>query len=394
LKKSPAVRENTPLVGTTDRSSRAKTPGLPSLGETEGGYSLIVPGVATVAFDRDGRARSLYENGFYYARGMDGRCVEKKWINDRRHARELSPDENTRLRTRLSNIIESVQPFVKNKGLDLLQDFVSNRWETDGERFKSLWPSIGILPPDQYLALVLSVTDGCSWNQCSFCRFYKDRPFRVRSLAEVLQHTDEAIAFWGEGLQSRCSVFLGEANAFQTKPPWLISLVETLKKKLPRLATPQSDGVGGVYAFAEAVSLIHWSVPELKALGQAGFRRAYVGVETGDDALRRTLRKPGTATLVLKGLTKLKEAGINLGLMILLGPGGRSQNSAHVRATVELLKKSPLGPGDFLYFSPLRDTNSKDFSEEDRVRQREQMESALPSRGERRALYDINDFLY
>ena len=45
--------------------------------------------------------------------------------------------------------------------------------------------TIPILPPDQYLALVVQATEGCSWNKCTFCAFYKDRPFHIKHEAEL-----------------------------------------------------------------------------------------------------------------------------------------------------------------------------------------------------------------
>ena len=46
------------------------------------------------------------------------------------------------------------------------------------------------MPPDQYLAMVLQATEGCHYNQCSFCHFYRDRPFHVKSDAELRAHIE------------------------------------------------------------------------------------------------------------------------------------------------------------------------------------------------------------
>jgi len=36
---------------------------------------------------------------------------------------------------------------------------------------------VGILPPDQYMAVVLQAAEGCAFNTCTFCDFYRDRSF-------------------------------------------------------------------------------------------------------------------------------------------------------------------------------------------------------------------------
>lgn len=402
------------------------TPSLESLtwGETEGSLSLILAPQATLGFDRVGRLTGLYENGFYVARGLDGRCLEKKWmwtgdLQARRHIRELTEPERGALRHRVRQLLtqgiqavprlaekgglhrlrggreEPLDPVSLQRSLDELKSTMDNRWARDPRRFSRVWRPIGILPPDQYLSLVIQVTEGCAWNQCGFCDFYAAHPFRVRTQAEIDRHTEEAAAFFGPALEGRCSIFLGAANALQAPPPLLLEVAEKLARRFPRLATPQADGVGGLYAFAETVRLGAWTPSDLKALAATGFRRAYVGVETGCDDLRRAMRKPGTASQALHGLEKLKSAGIPLGVIVLLGAGGREAAARHVKSTVTFLARAPLGPGDLVYFSPLwGDSSASPLTTAELESQRNELEHRVPSRGERRALYDIREFLY
>lgn len=393
-------------------------------GETAGSTSLILSPRATLGFDKAGRPTGLYENGFYTARGLDGRCLEKKWIWDpgrpdaRRHIRALDAGERENLRARLKTLLEKAQASLRSgtpvrrydrgreipadpaqmaQKIDALTAFLNGEWEADPRRFAEVWNPIGILPPDQYLSLVIQVVEGCAWNQCTFCDFYAARPFRVRAREEIDRHTDAAVRYFGDGLEGRCAIFLGDANALQAPPTLLIPLAESLARRFPRLAQPQTDGVGGLYAFAETARTSAWATEELRALAAAGFRRAYLGIETGDDALRRLLRKPGSATDALRAMEKIKSAGIALGLIVLLGAGGRDHAQAHARATADLLIRAPLGPGDFVYFSPLVEAAGPAFptmSEEEKAEQRRWIEGRVPPRGERRALYDIREFLY
>lgn len=393
-------------------------------GETAGSTSLILSPRATMGFDRAGRPTGLYENGLYTARGLDGRCLEKKWIwepgrpDARRHIRALSLQEQQGLRTRIDRLLDDarnaaatgtpLRRYVRgqeqparteelSQKIDSLKCFLKAGWEEEPRRFAEIWNPIGILPPDQYLSLVIQVAEGCAWNQCTFCDFYAARPFRIRSREEIDRHTDAAVNFFGAGLEGRCAIFLGDANALQAPPALLIPLAESLAARFPRLARPQTDGVGGLYAFAEAARTAAWSPSELGALAAAGFRRAYLGIETGDDALRRRLRKPGPAKDALRAMEKLKSAGIHLGVIVLLGAGGRDFAAAHARETADLLARAPLGPGDFVYFSPLVENDAPAFpplTENEKTDQRRWIEDRVPSRGERRALYDIREFLY
>ena len=49
-----------------------------------------------------------------------------------------------------------------------------------------------IRPPNEARSLLLRFTRNCPWNQCLFCPVYKERPFSLRTVAEI--KTDIAAA--------------------------------------------------------------------------------------------------------------------------------------------------------------------------------------------------------
>lgn len=404
-------------------------------GETMASFSLVISPHATLTFDRSGRPTGFYENGLYTARGLDGHCVEKKWVwpaggEARRHIRILSKTEEERVRDRLLELLDlcrgrlpelenqqAVRRFVRgldthvqreelHAHLDFLVQGIVRAWTTDANRFAQVWNPIGILPPDQYLSLVVQVSEGCAWNKCTFCDFYAGRPSRVRTKEEIRRHVDEIESFLGAALAGRCSLFLGDANAFQAPPDLLIPVAQELAERFPHLAQVQDDGVGGLYSFADPARLAVWSAADLQALARTGYRRAYLGVESGSDDIRRQLNKLGSADLAAAGALKLKGAGIAVGLIVLLGAGGRNGADEHLKETAALLRNANLGPGDLVYFSPLfspagtdgtrsaGELNGHALTEEEMTAQRRAIEALVPPRGERRALYDIREFVY
>ena len=48
-------------------------------------------------------------------------------------------------------------------------------------------------PPSEAESLILPVTDGCSWNKCTFCEMYTapQKAFRAREEAEVVESAAE-----------------------------------------------------------------------------------------------------------------------------------------------------------------------------------------------------------
>lgn len=69
-------------------------------------------------------------------------------------------------------------------------------------------------PPSEAESLILPVTDGCSWNQCTFCEMYTapQKKFRARSEAEVLDNIRALGARYGSRLRR---IFLARLRARQ-----------------------------------------------------------------------------------------------------------------------------------------------------------------------------------
>lgn len=54
-------------------------------------------------------------------------------------------------------------------------------------------------PPSEAQSLILPVTDGCSWNRCTFCEMYTapQKAFRARGEDEVLDSIRRTGALYG-----------------------------------------------------------------------------------------------------------------------------------------------------------------------------------------------------
>lgn len=399
--------------------------------------SLVAAPSATLSFDLCGRPVGLNWDDYYFARGLDGRYVEKKWLSNgsrARHIRVLPQEEALVIRQRLCGILETcLQQIPALQGAGNLQMLVrgqkvqgsgtrathllksllaynSKSLGDDESAFHNIYHPIGILPPDQYLSLVIQVAEGCSWNRCAFCHFYRDRAARVRSEEEIRSHIGQVKQYFGASLPRRCSIFLGDANAMDAPADLLVRTCEELARVFPEQARPQEDGIGGIYCFGEVRRILQWTPEELKELNRAGMRRIYIGVETGDDSLRKWAHKPGTADDVRQAVQRLKAAGLSVGLVTLLGLGGRENGDVHTEATSALLTGLPLDPRDMIYFSPLQAERESDYvrkmaqegwtacTDEEQRRQMsaiiEKSRVSFEGRMPIAALYDIREFVY
>ena len=66
-------------------------------------------------------------------------------------------------------------------------------------------------PPSEARSLIIPVTNGCSWNKCSFCEMYTDeqKRFYVRKEHEILDEISRS----GQSLNGVTRVFLGDGDA-------------------------------------------------------------------------------------------------------------------------------------------------------------------------------------
>lgn len=235
----------------------------------------------------------------------------------------------------------------------------------DAARFARVYGRVGILPPDQYLAAVVHLTEGCSWNACGFCELYRGVDFRVRTPAELAGHLAEIKAWFGPALALRRTVFLGAANALCVTTARLLPLLEQVAAAFPVApsglqgsarrawleATPA--GVTGFYSFVDAWTGQRRTSAEWRECARLGLRRVYVGLETGDAALLAALRKAGTPDDAAELVGELHAAGIAAGVIVLLGAGGEAAFDGHVQATAAILERMRLRGGDLLYLSDL-----------------------------------------
>jgi radical SAM superfamily enzyme YgiQ (UPF0313 family) len=127
-------------------------------------------------------------------------------------------------------------------------------------------------PPSEADSLILPVTDGCSWNHCTFCEMYTSKSFRAREEAETL----DMIRGCGEAYGGQVRrVFLADGDALVLPTRRLLGLLKAIRAHLP--------GVHRISSYCLARNLKKKSVSELKELAEAGLTLAYLGAESGDD---------------------------------------------------------------------------------------------------------------
>ena len=182
-------------------------------------------------------------------------------------------------------------------------------------------------PPSEAESLILPVTDGCSWNECTFCEMYTapQKKFRARDEAEVL----EGIRLTGERYGDQVHrVFLADGDATVLPTRRLLDILAAIRTHLP--------AVRRISSYCLPRNLRKKSQAEVDELAAAGLSMVYVGAESGDDRVRAAVDKGETFETTRAALDKLGAAGITRSVMILNGLGGKVYSRQHAENSARL----------------------------------------------------------
>lgn len=362
-------------------------------------------------FEPSGRLHAAFDRGHHFRRGLDGRVLEtwrvrqngREVLCQRRYEGQDGAAMVDRVHHRVGDVFRSHECEVAQR----IAAWDRAAYEADAARYGAVYRAVSILPPDQYLSVVVQATQGCSWNRCTFCDFYRDRTFRILPREELDRHIAQVRDFIGDGLAMRRSIFLGDANALSVSYPALEQMFAAVRKGFP-------EGDSGpswreVYAFVDAWGGRNRTEAEIANLKAMGLRRVYLGLETGNDPLLERVNKRGNGDLSVEVVNRFKAAGVQVGVIVLLGLGGRAYENDHVWDTTRVLNEMGLGRGDRVYFSELVASshlpyaqdmwaaNIRALTADEMAAQRHRIESGLKFCGSNRPKlvpYNIRRFVY
>ncbi len=390
-------------------------------------------------YDPAGRPFAAQFDERRFRRALDGKIIETKWAQGRprhrvRYVRVLEGEEKQavlqRWRERILPVYEAVQhsnvrvlpfshPAAIQPDLQTIEQLIEKmlKWdaaalEEDVAAYHRVYRPVTILPPDQYLSLYIQMTIGCSYNRCVFCDFYRDRPYFIPSIEAFEQHLDAVEHYFGEALSLRRTLFLGDANALHIKREDLLQRFSILHQRfqIGQKAQDTRPYFSGIYSFIDSFTGVHLPVSLLQELRAGGLRRVYIGFETAHEPLRRFLQKPGSTQEVMEVIRNLKAAGIQVGVIFLIGVGGKAFAAAHLHDSVNALKALHLDDKDIIYLSDLvvqPDTEYRQVATnagwdildaqellQERLRWMQAIK-AVPSLAKAKiASYDIREFIY
>ncbi len=185
-------------------------------------------------------------------------------------------------------------------------------------------------PPSEARSLILQVTNGCSWNKCTFCDMYtqEQKKFRARKEEELEQDIIKAAS---SGVPFE-KVFLADGDAMVLPMRKLESILRMIQKHLP--------SVERVSSYCLPRNIYKKTVEDLALLKSLGLDILYVGCESGDSKVLEFVSKGETYETQRDALIKIKQAGLRSSVMILNGLGGPKYSEQHAINSAKLVNET------------------------------------------------------
>ena len=185
-------------------------------------------------------------------------------------------------------------------------------------------------PPSEARSLILQVTNGCSWNSCTFCEMYT-QPQKRFHLKPQEKIEGELAAIAETGVPVR-RIFLADGDAMTLSFRRLRLIMQAINRYLP--------DVQRVSSYCLPRNLKNKSVGDLSELKALGLNLFYVGCESGDDLVLEHVNKGENFETSLSALRKIKAAGSKSSVMILNGMGGQRYSHQHAINSARLMNEA------------------------------------------------------
>ncbi len=166
-------------------------------------------------------------------------------------------------------------------------------------------------PPSEARSYLLQVTIGCAHNECTFCNMFKDKDFRVREEAEVLEDLEMARRVYG----SVRRIFLCDGDALCLSTQRLLTILDRIRELFP-----DCERVG---AYGSPKDVLRKTPEELKELAAHGLAIIYIGAESGNEEVLRRMHKGATRDEIITAVNKIEDNDMEASVTFISGLGGK-----------------------------------------------------------------------
>lgn len=182
-------------------------------------------------------------------------------------------------------------------------------------------------PPSEADSLLIQATIGCPHNRCTFCMVYKDGIcFKIRPVEDIKADLVAARDAYGSGVKT---LFLPAGNTIAMPTNALCAVCRFAREVFPVL--------GRITVYGSSQFIHQKGQGDLKKLREAGLSRIHVGLESGDDAILKKIKKGTRSAQQITAGKWVMAAGIQLSVYVILGIGGKARSASHAAHTARVL---------------------------------------------------------
>lgn len=182
--------------------------------------------------------------------------------------------------------------------------------------------------PAEANSIILQVTYGCSYNNCSFCSMYKEKKFKIRTLEKIYRDIDKLCRNFPDATR----VFLADGDALTLETNMLLDILKYLNRSFQKLRR--------VSVYASAQNLLSKSTDELKMLQENNLKLIYFGIESGDDTVLKKINKGVSKQDMIDALNLASNANMKISATIILGIGGKNYTKTHIKNSADIVNET------------------------------------------------------
>ena len=184
-------------------------------------------------------------------------------------------------------------------------------------------------PPAEADNIILQVTLGCSYNNCSFCSMYKTKKYQERSLNDISKDIDTFASYYPNAHK----IFLADGDALALSTDLLILVLQYLNNSFPKLRR--------VSTYASAQNLLEKSKEDLELLQSYKLNLIYYGIETGNNVVLKKITKGVNQSEIINSLNKVPK-GMKISATVILGIGGEKYSKEHIEDTAYIINNTTI----------------------------------------------------
>jgi len=185
-------------------------------------------------------------------------------------------------------------------------------------------------PPAEANSIIIQVTNGCSYNNCTFCSMYVDKQYSVNNLDSIYSQIDN----YSIQNPDATKIFLSDGDVLGIKTSVLIDILKYIQKAFPKLRR--------ISTYGSTQNVLNKTNEELEHLKENKLNLVYYGIESGSDTILEKINKGVSSQEIIDTINKLTNSNIKVSATIILGLGGIAYSREHILHSARIINNTQI----------------------------------------------------